>query len=72
MEMSTFDVLYKAMESVRTQRNIDACYNLDYSNAKKGARDKFMRKMYSTAFPWQNEETVNADTIARMFGSGGQ
>ena len=72
MEAGTFDLLYKAMSSVKAQQNIQECLNLDYSNSKKEPRDRYRRKMYELAFPWQNEETMSAETIARMFGSGGR
>jgi len=70
MQMGKFDLLCKAMTSIKAQDTLQDCYNLDYSNAKKESRDKYRRKMYELAFPWQNEETVSAETIARMFGSG--
>ncbi len=70
MESGKFDLLYKAMSSIKAQQNIQDCLNLDYSNSKKEPRDKYRRKMYELAFPWQNEETTSAETIARMFGSG--
>lgn len=71
MDIEDYNQLYGAITVIEARLYIDQCNIADYSRGKKDGREKFRRHLHKLAFPsGEDENTVNAETIARIFGSG--
>ena len=73
MSSNEYALLYNSMTAIEARETLLFIQALDYQNGKKDDRNRFRKEISRLAYPanvGENDKTVSAEEIVRMFGNG--